>query len=120
MTEQQLALVDVPAVPDLTPRQQHALELVQAAGANGMHADELGALLHAEYRKHGADERCTWCGSTGNSILKALRKKRLVRYRRGTPARPGYWEAVNVLAAASEPSGEWDGRGPVPYGVIPY
>lgn len=93
---EQLALVDVPATPTLTPRQARAVELVQAAGTTGIHADELGAQLHAEYRKHGPEARCRFCGQTGQQILVALRKKALVRYRRGNQQRPGYWQAVGA------------------------
>lgn len=104
---EQLALVDVPAVPLLTPRQQRALDIVTAAGAAGIHADELGAALHAEYKKHSPSARCVWCGSTGQSILVALRKKGLVRYRRGTPAVPGHWQATGAAlpAKASQEDG---------------
>jgi hypothetical protein len=99
-TPAQLALVDVPVVPSLTPRQQRALEVVQAAGVDGIHADELGAALHAEYRKHALEARCMWCGATGQSILKALKAKGLVRYRRGNRERAGFWIHVDAPQAA--------------------
>lgn len=104
----QLQLVDTPVEPKLTPRQARALEHVHAAGAAGIHPDELGALLHAEYRKHGVDERCHFCGATGISILKALRKKGLAKYRRGTVDRPGYWYPVGAAKRDEMPPGMTD------------
>lgn len=103
MTAAQLALVEVPATPKLTPRQTRALEHVRAAGTAGIHADELGAILHAEYRKHSSEGRCRWCGATGQDILKALKAKGLVRYRRGSGYLPGAWLAVDAQDA--KPSG---------------
>lgn len=95
MTDQ-LTLVDVHVEPSLTPRQARALELVTATGQAGIHADELGAQLHADYRKHDAQARCRWCGASGMSFLKALRRKGLVRYRRGNAQRPGFWQAIGA------------------------
>lgn len=92
----QLTLIEVPAVPSLTPRQTRALELVRTAGVDGIHADELGAALHAEYRKHGADRRCRFCGKTGQDILGALKRKGLVRYRRGKGGLAGFWQATDA------------------------
>lgn len=116
----QLSLVEIPTVPTLTPRQARALEIVQQHPA-GIHADELGAILHEEHHRHSRDQRCQFDGANGNSILKALRKKGLVRYRRGRDFTAGHWEATTPAAQPEpEPAGEWDGTLPVPYGVIPF
>lgn len=115
-TPVQLALVDLPVAPKVTPRQARALELVTAAGSLGIHADELGAHLHAEYGKHRAEARCMFCGQTGQSILVALKKKGLVRYRRGNQARPGYWQAVDAPeAAVPTPAGMLADTEPIPF-----
>ena len=112
MSEQLALIAQPPAPPKLTPRQQRALELVTQAGADGIHADELGAALHAEYRKHTVEARCMWCGQTGQSILKALKAKGLVRYRRGNAQRAGYWQAVDAQeatpAASTSQDDGWD------------
>jgi hypothetical protein len=73
-----LQLFDVPATPRLTDRQQCALDAICAAGWEGLHTDELGALAHG----HGPEQRCQWCGSAGQELGKALRAKGLVRQRR--------------------------------------
>jgi hypothetical protein len=111
----QLALVDVAPSPSLTPRQARALELLTAAGSTGLHADELGALLHEEYKKHGRDERCVYCAMNGQSILKALRAKGLARYRRGTPAMPGFWQATGAERAAVAARGMLRDDQPIPF-----
>jgi hypothetical protein len=74
----QLQLVDVPAVPKLTDRQQAALRLITAAGWDGLTSDELGAHFH----RHDPDDRCQWCGATGLELGRALRAKGLARQRR--------------------------------------
>lgn len=89
----------VPTGPKLTERQQFALELVEAAGRNGIHADELGAILHEERGKHPRDSRCQWDGANGKSILDALKKKGLVRYVRSRNGLPGFWRAESASAA---------------------
>jgi hypothetical protein len=94
-TPAQLALVDVPVVPSLTPRQQRALEVVQAAGSNGIHADELGAILHEEYGRHSRDQRCQYDGSNGRQLLDRLKKDGLVKQRRPRGL-PTYWVAVDA------------------------
>lgn len=98
MTEQ-LALAGAPRpAPKLTVRQQRALDHVQARGAAGIHADELGALMHADH--HPPDARCDYCGTTGNELLRTLRRKGLVRYRRGRDALAGYWQAVGAATTS--------------------
>lgn len=74
----EMRLFDVPAVPILTPRQQRAYDAIVAAGFDGLYTDELGAVLHP----HDDDERCDFCGSSGQEVGKALRAKGLVQQRR--------------------------------------
>lgn len=98
---EQLALVEIAAAPKLTDRQAAVLQAVQAAGLDGLHADEAGAVAHAlkEGRwRHGRDERCAFCGSDGNAILRRLRTLGLVKYRLRTG-----WVAVG--AAKPDPPG---------------
>lgn len=93
---EQLALVDVPAVPHLTDRQQRALKLIEEAGYGGLTSDELGAHFH----RHAADERCVWCGSTGAELGRALRLNDLAQQRRRrAPAGDIYmvWTVVGKL-----------------------
>lgn len=112
MTEQ-LALIETPAPPakPLTDRQQFALELVERRGVDGIHADEVGAALCERNGRHSADDRCRFDGSSGNEVLKALRGRDLVRYRRGSNGKPGYWQATT--ANAQQPA-------PTKPGVVPY
>lgn len=91
----QLAIVDLQAEVKLTERQQRVLDLVKTAGPDGVHADEVGALLHEQKRnelyRHGRDERCQFCGHDGKALLEALKAKGLVRYRRAKEGVPGAW-----------------------------
>jgi hypothetical protein len=108
---EQLALLEQPpAAPKLTDRQAFVLELVTQAGADGVHADEVGAALDARRGKHPRDVRCQWCGRNGQQMLESLKKKGLVRYRRGNRDRPGFWQ----LPGAAEPR-----RSSVPYNDFP-
>jgi hypothetical protein len=104
---EQLALI--PAGPKLGDRQHFVLELVERAGTDGVSADEAGAAWCAERGKHPVEERCEFDGKTGNDVLRSLRAKGLVRYRKRTPDREGGWVAVD----ASEPP-------PAPSGSVPY
>lgn len=108
MTDQ-LQLVDVAAVPKLTVRQARALELLTAAGHDGLHADELGARMHEEKNDrwaHPRDQRCVYCGQTGTELLHALRNKGLATYRRAKNSIPGAWIAnAAPEGAAPRPSG---------------
>jgi hypothetical protein len=75
-------LFDVPPIQKLTDRQQRALAAITVAGFDGLHTDELGAILHAGTYTHALHDRCTFCGAAGNEVGKALRKKGLVQQRR--------------------------------------
>jgi hypothetical protein len=75
-------LFDLPPTTRLTDRQAHALEKITDAGYDGLHTDELGAIVHAFTGKHPADQLCEWCGSAGLEVGKALRGKALVQQRR--------------------------------------
>lgn len=97
MTEQ-LALLDVPpAAPSRQTQTVFALERIRAAGENGLHPDEVGALLHARDGMHGAGDRCQWCGRDGARILRRLDRERLVTRRHGNAA-------VAVDEVAAEPA----------------
>lgn len=90
-----LRLLEVEPLPRLTAQQQLALERLRQAGADGLSADEVGALAHSvmESRwRHPEGERCVYCGQRGLQLLRALRAKGLVRYR----ARLKRWQAVGV------------------------
>jgi hypothetical protein len=88
-------LFDIPTIPQLTDRQQRALDAITAAGFDGLTSDEVGAILHEH--SHGANERCMYCASTGNEVGRALRAKGLVQQRRRkTPA--GYTYMVWTIA----------------------
>lgn len=67
----------------LTARQARAYALVQST-PGGITADELGAQLHADAGKHHPDTRCTWCASTGKSVLESKAVGPLVIRRRGS------------------------------------
>jgi hypothetical protein len=69
-----------PADGNLTERQQRALELIRAAGYDGLRSDELGAAIHQP--KHGLNDRCDFCLSTGQELGDALRRKQLAQQRR--------------------------------------
>jgi hypothetical protein len=75
---EQLALVDVPAVPKLTPRQQRGYDAIQAAGWDGLTSDEVGARVH----EHQDDDRCIYCGTAGAEVGRSLRAKKLAQQRR--------------------------------------
>lgn len=110
MTDQ-LQLVDVPATPRLTERQQRALKLLEEAGYDGLASDELGAHFH----RHTADERCEWCGSTGFELGQALRREGKAQQRRRRA--PGgdvfmVWTVAGKLEEPAAPSA-------VAYGEFP-
>lgn len=123
MTEQ-LALLEVEPAIRLTDRQAAVLDAVQTAGRDGIDTDHAGAILHARNGYHDIDSRCRHCGRDGRSVLRGeLERKGLVRYRRGNRQTPGGWVAVAPLESeknSESPEPSWDGKGPVPYGVIPY
>lgn len=122
----QLRLVEIPQ--ELTDRHQTAYDAIVAAGRDGLHHDELGALDHQRRGKHAADETCAFCGRDGKALGHELRAKGLVTLRRRSPAA---WTVSGKLPASSVapssevakqevPDGEWAGDGPIPYGVIPF
>ena len=127
MTEQ-LALLDVAVTPKLTHRQQAALDALAQAGADGLEASEVGALLHelkADRWSHNRNDRCRFCPQTGNEVLKALAAKGLARYRRKTARAPGAWLYTGNTATIPEPQpevedGVWEHGKPVPYGIVPF
>lgn len=69
----------VPPVPGpLTDKQARALEIVKAAGTEGVTGAQLG------FRYHGhATHPCDFCQTTGLSYLRALKKKHHVRQTKG-------------------------------------
>lgn len=77
-----MQLFDVPEEPKLTERQKHALEKITDAGFDGLHTEELGAIVHAFTGKHPSETLCEWCGSAGLEVGKALRGKQLVQQRK--------------------------------------
>jgi hypothetical protein len=81
----------------LTARQQIALEALERA-ADGLTADELGAVLHERAGRHYADQRCEWCTSDGRQVARALRTKHLT-VRRKT----GYWQSLRKPPDRLEP-----------------
>jgi hypothetical protein len=97
--QQQLDLHVDQQPPRLSPRQQRALDVMQTAGRDGLHAAELGARVHAWQERHPADKPCEWCETAGLEMLKALRRHGLVRERRPRGQR-GYWQAVGAASAA--------------------
>lgn len=99
---QQLRLVDLPApaVPKLTARQQAAYDAIVDAGYEGLHTDELGAIVHAFTGKHSDEDRCAWCGKAGLEVGNALRSRHeLVRQRR---RRDDRGEALTVWTVAGK------------------
>jgi hypothetical protein len=76
----QLALIEKP--PRLTAKQAFALELVTAAGPDGVTAEEVGAAWHAHKGKHPADRYCDWCFDAGRSVLRSKAVAPLVIRRR--------------------------------------
>jgi hypothetical protein len=106
--------------PKLTPRQQAVHQALQAAGQDGLHADEAGAVAHEQKEgrwAHSRDERCQWCGKDGKQILHALRAKGLARYRSKLKA----WQASTIESepVVETPQPDFSGAGPVPYNAFP-
>jgi len=92
----QLLLVDVPAVPNMTARQQAVYDAIERAGYDGLFTEELGALEHARLGRHAPDETCRFCGQSGGAIAKELRAKGLTTQRR----KPTRWTVAGKLAGA--------------------
>ena len=100
-------LFDLPEQPKLTDRQKRALELVEAAGWDGLRTDELGAALH--HPKHELNERCSFCVSAGTEVGSALRRKGLVQQRRRRDANGlsyTVWTVAGELRKPVDRSGE--------------
>jgi hypothetical protein len=110
-----------PPPPILPERQAFVMEQLHAHAEDGLAADEVGAMLHARRDKHDAGVRCQWCSSEGQSVLRALRKKGLVRRKRG-----GLWLALergeegapahDGVSGTSPSSSAQDGPGELPEG----
>jgi hypothetical protein len=83
----QLPLVDVPATPVLTARQESAWTYLRSR-AGGCTTVELGAYLHALKGKHPDREPCLYCGSEALSVLRSKALRPLVIHRR----KLGVWE----------------------------
>jgi hypothetical protein len=109
-----LQLFNQPATPTLTDRQQHALNTIQTAGQDGIHADELGAALHQLRGTHKAGARCLYCGQEGVQMTRRLRDLGLVRYR----AKLKTWVAVETAGDEPIPA-DHVGDGPVPFNAFP-
>jgi hypothetical protein len=123
---EQLALLE-PAPPRLTERQRAVRDALQAAGQDGLDADQAGAIAHTlkEGRwAHSKDERCQFCGKDGQAILRRLAELGLARYRRADRARNthGTWLPTNEEPQpdAAIPADGTALDGPVPFGVIPF
>ena len=91
--------------PDgLTAIQRAAYTLV-CGSPGGATADEVGASRHADRGLHPADQRCRFCGETGDGILRSKTLAPLVIRRRG-----GMWQprdprdAVRPAEPEREPS----------------
>jgi hypothetical protein len=94
--------LDVPATPKLKDRQQMALAILRDAGAAGLQPVQLGALMHDSWSgRHPASAPCDFCASTGNELLRALRRKGVARQRR-VDGRT-FWQATGLPA---EPMGD--------------
>lgn len=89
MTEPTLFPVPPASPVGLTDRQATAYAALVRAGDDGMSGDEIGAVLHAAAGHHHIDGRCQWCSTSGLEVLRALRRKGLVRSRRH-----GLWTAL--------------------------
>jgi hypothetical protein len=83
----QLPLVDVPATPVLTGRQESAWTYLKTR-AGGCTTVELGAYLHALKGRHPDGEPCLYCASEALSVLRSRALKPLVIHRRTR----GVWE----------------------------
>jgi hypothetical protein len=95
-------LFDLSEQPRLTDRQKRALDLIDAAGWDGLRTDELGAALH--HPRHELNDRCSFCVSAGNEVGSALRRKGLVQqHRRRDPQ--GLVYTVWTTVAAKKPVG---------------
>ena len=93
-----------PADGDLSERQRLVYEAARERG--GLSDLEAGALLHAG--KHSDDQPCQWCARDGRGVLVALRRRDLVKRRRGgtwTLADAGAYEPAYDPATSEWPEG---------------
>lgn len=89
-----------PADGKLTARQAHALDLLEHHPA-GLRATDVGVDLHQAFNNPcscGPAGACKWAMAAGLDVLRALKRRGLVRQRKG-----GSWQHH---ASASRPSSE--------------
>lgn len=86
-------LFEMKAAVKLTGRQAHALTVLADRGP--MRPTALGAAVHVWNGRHPEDARCDYCKSTGNELLRALRKKGVARQRRVDGRM--VWQAVGAV-----------------------
>jgi hypothetical protein len=111
---EQLRLID-PDPPALTERQQHVLDRIAAAGEEGLHTEEVGAVLHARNGRHAADELCAYCARDGRSVAEELKKKGRVAMR----ARPTRWVVAGTPRPSKVKRSSWVDDGSWPEGFMP-
>ncbi len=87
----QLSLLEPQVRVETRPRSQRQAVL-NALTAEGIEASEAGAVAHAHTGRHGASERCKWCGVDGRTLLKELAKAKLAVENRGR----ALWYPVDV------------------------
>lgn len=88
-----------PADGRLTPRQTLVLTLAQHQPA-GITATDAGTALHADTCRWCRDgQPCKYAASAGLEVLRALKKKALVKQRRG-----GIWQATRPIDNGPDPS----------------
>lgn len=112
---EQLTLVDVPAAPTLTSRQQRALDLITRSGHQGLESDELGAHFH----RHPADQRCRFCATTGRELGRRLRADGLVQQRRRQRPAGDPYTVWTVAGKLDQPEQAGPKPGSVPYNTFP-
>lgn len=96
MTAQRTLFDPGPAEGGLTDYQALVYD---AVGNDGITASRAGALIHSHRALHAATEACQFCRGDGNGVLKALRKRGLVKRRRN-----GTWQLVRQIP---EPFGDF-------------
>jgi hypothetical protein len=111
-----LQLFDVPAVPRLTDRQQTAFDAIKQTGYDGLHTDEVGAIVHG----HPDGATCQWCGSAGQELGRALRAKQLVQQRRRKAPNGDTVTVWTIAGKLPPPAAERDdgsafNRDPIPF-----
>ena len=107
----QLAMIE--AEPKLTAQQRLVLDRLRAAGTDGLHTDEAGAIAHSAMEsrwRHSDADRCQWCGKRGKEILGRLRVLGLARYR----GRLRVWQATGEFREGPLPGMLRDDQ-PIPF-----